>query len=67
MAQGPDREREREAERELGPIDYVQQAYALDDDEMFELFGIDAGTQERMLKRRPGLRAAARELESLMG
>ena len=50
--------------RDITPIDYVQQQYGLSDYEMMEIFGTDAETQRRMLRRRPDLIQAVRDMES---
>ncbi len=47
-------------------MDYIAEMYGLSESEMFELFGTDSETQNRMLQERPELRGAVREMESLI-
>lgn len=47
-------------------VDDIQHRYAMSEQEMFRLFGTDSTEQNRMLKERPELRNAVREMTSLM-
>lgn len=46
--------------------DDIQYRYGMNEQEMFRLFGTDSTEQNKMLKERPELRSAVREMESLM-
>ena len=47
-------------------VDNIQYRYGMSEQEMFRLFGTDSTEQNRMLKERPELRSAVREMTALM-